>query len=62
MYETKITFFYCYKVLCKLLIIMTIIIILINIIIIIIIIILNKIKSFIDNKAKYKILFTINFT
>ena len=37
MYETKITFFYCYKVLCKLLIIMTIIIILINIIIIIII-------------------------
>ena len=41
MYETKITFFYCYKVLCKLLIIMTIIIILINIIIIIRIILFN---------------------
>ena len=31
-------------------------------IIIIIIIILKVIKSFIDNKANYKILFTINFT
>ena len=29
---------------------------------IIIIIIFFKIKSFIDNKANYKILFTINFT
>ena len=38
------------------------IIMIIIIIIIIIIIFLIKIKSFIDNKANYKILFTINFT
>ena len=31
-------------------------------VIIIIIIIIKVIKSFIDNKANYKILFTINFT
>ena len=43
-------------------IIMIIIIIIIIVIIIIIIIIIVKPKPFIDNKATYKILFTINFT
>ena len=43
-------------------IIMIIIIIIIIVVIIIIIIIIVKPKPFIDNKATYKILFTINFT
>ena len=43
-------------------VIIMIIIMIIIIIIIIIIVIVKKSKSFIDDKANYKILFTINFT
>ena len=46
----------------KIIIMIIVIIIIIIITIIIIIIIIVKPKPFIDNKATYKILFTINFT